>query len=148
VSTGREWTVAKLESSARLRGFDPVGRLLALFDVLDDVTNRADREARSFVTVLAGSGLQLDLTRAITRLAAETGLRDVEEVVLSLRLLITGALNSVLAGDLNSPRRARSMASTLVGLHREASAQQEPIAQAQPLLDIDHELDSYLDWEV
>lgn len=148
VAVGREWTVAKFESSARLRGYDPVGRLIALFDVLDDVTNRADREARSFVTTLAGTALVADLTRTITRLAAESGLRDVEDAVLSLRVLISGAATSALAGDLDSASRARAMARTLISRHLDDVVRQEPIIQAEPIYELDHELDSFLNWEL
>lgn len=147
VSTSREWSVAKFESSARLRGYDPVGRLLAIFDVLDDVINRADREARSFVTNLAGTDLLAELTRTITRLAVESSLRDTENAVLSLRVLVTGAAMSALAGDYDAASRARSMAHTLIDRHSDAVLRQEPVARAQPFQEVDRELNSFLDWD-
>lgn len=118
----RAWSAARVESEARGHGRDPEQRLLAVFDVLDGVINRADREARAYVAVLAndsaGSVPHAELGTLIETLASEAGLEARGELLLSFELLVVGATHGALGGDLDSAGRARRMAVDLVPHHR------------------------------
>lgn len=129
----REWTIAMVEAGARARGVNAEGRLLAVFDVLDDVFHRSDREARAFVVVLAdmskGSALgdvateMLSSFRALTAtLAGEAQLKDVEAFTLSWRVLLKGAIVRAAGGDLDAATRAKEMAADLITHHRATPA--------------------------
>lgn len=124
----REWTAAKFETSVRNRGRTPEERLLAVFDVLDDIINRADREARSFLTALAAPGagntgqhdidLMLELRKFVSRLTTEAHTRDPDEFTRSWRVLTQGAIATAANGDLTAARSARAMADDLIRRHR------------------------------
>ena len=145
---GRQWTVAKLESGARVRGHNAEGRLLALFDTLDDVINRADREARAFVLSLASPASVGQVRDTLHNLAGETELRDVPGFVSSAEVLFAGVVALALVGDLDAANRAQVMARELVLRHQTVSATEEPIVEVQPKFDQDDDLDSYLDWQL
>jgi hypothetical protein len=152
----RAWTVAMVESSARSRGSSPEGRLLGIFDVLDAIINRADREARDFVEVLAGmsTGRPLDAAGTvildgfrdlIETLAAEAGLVAREELALSWRILMKGAILRAVEGDLTAAARARSMAVDLIVRHRPTALRVAPLAHDPEEFDasVAFDLDEY-----
>jgi hypothetical protein len=125
----REWTIAMIEASARSRSDTPEGRLLAVFEVLDELFNRADREARSFVEILADTSrgrpmgtaaadLIVSFRELTDRLAEEAELPDVESFGMSWRILSNGAILKAVDGDLESASRAREMAVDLIARHR------------------------------
>ena len=155
--SSREWTVAMVETSARNRGVDPESRLLAVFDVLNDLFNRADREARTFVETLSsmtsGRALNDSQTEVLTNfrelmasLATEARLTGVAELTLSLRVLMKGAIVRAVAGDLEAGIRARDMAVDLVTHHRAATPVAYPVAESAPSLEV-FDFDSYVDEE-
>jgi len=143
--TNRDWTIETLEIGARSLGHDPESRLLGLFDVLGDVINRADREARAFVASLVGNERSAELMTAITRLAAATGPRDVEGLAQSIRLLVAGSAAAALVGDLDSARRGRALARNLMESRRVSSAVQGLVSPVPHECPSDHDLNSYLD---
>ena len=144
--TAREWSIDKIDAAARLRGVSAEGRLSAVFEVLDDIYHRADRDARTFVETFgdrdestakgaAGARLRNSLDAAMSVLAEEANLRDSEGVTSSLRILAEGATNRAIAGDLDSARRAQAMADDVIARHRVVSGQ--PGADPRDLVDFD-----------
>jgi len=151
----REWTVAMVETSARQRGVDPETRLLAIFDVLDELFNRADREARAFVEVLAemSTGRALDDSRTeilvsiralVDTLAEEANLADIDDLASSWRILMKGAIVRAMDGDLESAARARVMAVDLIARHRAATATAHPVTEEDPDFSV-FDFDTYMD---
>jgi hypothetical protein len=143
----REWTVARVEASARSRSMTTRGRLVAIFEVLDDLVNRADREARAFVSRLARVSAEAPRTaddtelvrefRALIRaLAVETNIAEPEALVQSWWILMKGSLLKAMDGDLEAARRAGDMASDLVA--RLGSSRAEPV---HPLMGSDAAID-------
>lgn len=133
-----------VEASARSRGETAEERLLALFDVVDDLFNRADREARAFVEVLGeiGRGLplndqsaavQVEFRTLIVTLAVEAELRNVDDVVQSWRILMIGSILRAMAGDLEAAQRSRSLAADLITRNR-------VVTPGDTLFDLDLEL--------
>jgi hypothetical protein len=124
-SRSRQWNLAMIEAGARSRGTTPRARLLAVFDVLDDLINRADRDARAFVTLLAraSSGTDLDrdetalntgLQTLVSTLVAETDSKDDDELRQSWSVLIKGSIQRAIDGDLGAARRAGEMAGDVI----------------------------------
>jgi hypothetical protein len=149
---GRGWTIAKLEAAARRRGSTADDRLLGLFDVLDDLFNRADREARTFVEVLAeisrgrplgddGIDIVVSLRALVITLAEEAGLERTSEFLASWQVLARGALLRVIDGDLDSARRSRQMTVDLVAHHRPVAA--SPSFEEDQQFDYDYDLVGY-----
>jgi AcrR family transcriptional regulator len=125
------WTYGWVERQARLRGGGTAeGTLLAIFDLFDEWFHADDFEGCSFVNVLletadlesevgAASAMHLENIRGIIRaLAAEAGLRDVEEFALSLHILMKGSIVQAGEGDLDAAKRAQSMARLLIDQYR------------------------------
>ena len=138
-SSSRVWTLGKLTAIARSRSASPAGTAVAIFEVLDDVLNRADREARVFVSALVrtsdhgdadGIPLRLAFHDTFVALASESGFDDADGFARACDLLLSGATMCAVSGDYQSAIRARDMARDLVSRHR-ASAD----AVAQPIFD-------------
>jgi hypothetical protein len=152
--TDREWSVAMFEASARGRGSSAVDHLLGVFDVLNDIINRADRPARAFLVrlgrVSAGppaspddQTFAHDLRTLITELAVEARVPDVENLMLSWWVLMKGTVLKALDGDLGSAIRGRAMAADLITRH--SAPQQTFFPVAQSFADrVD--FDAYFDW--
>ena len=125
------WTHGWVEAEARRRGTTPEGRLLAIFDLFDEWFHRVDFEGCSFVNVLLetanrehrvgrASADHLENIRTVLRsLAAEAGLRDVEEFALSFHILMKGSIVQAGEGDLGAAKRAQAMAADLIEKYRE-----------------------------
>jgi hypothetical protein len=148
----REWSVPMFEAAARNRGVNAADHLLGIFDVLDDVINRADRPARAFLVRLGrvSSGapateedrlLVSELRAVIMGLASETQIADAGDLLLSWWVLMKGSILKALDGDLGSAVRARAMAVDLIARH--ARPTHLPIAQSYAER-ID--FDAYFDW--
>jgi hypothetical protein len=152
----RAWTVAQIETSARSRGTNPESRLLAIFEVLDDLFNRADREARKFVVTLAemsqgrpldtaGTEILVTFRALIDTFAAEASLRDPAGFALSWRILMNGTIIKAIEGDLDSALRAKEMARDLIARH--SGATQRPVEQLREnSLHPTHVFDYELEW--
>lgn len=124
----QQWTYGTLEAGARARADDPIGRLLAIFDVYDEWFHRDDFEACTFVNVLlelgrshpAGraSSVYLSNIRAlVARFAREAPLRDPEEFARSWFILMKGAIIQATDGDLDAAKRSKTMARLLIAAH-------------------------------
>ncbi|KUI24734.1 TetR family transcriptional regulator [Mycobacterium sp. IS-1742] len=123
------WTDEVIDRQPRERAEDPKEQLLALFDVLDEwFHRRSDYEACSFVKVLFEVGSEgrigtacighLDRIRDILRDRAErAGLRDAKELAWSLNILVKGTIVCAAEGDVDSARRAKSVAAWLLEQH-------------------------------
>jgi AcrR family transcriptional regulator len=123
------WTNEVIDRLPGERAEDPRGQLLALFDVLDEwFRRRSDYEACSFVKVLFEVGAEgrigaacvghLDRIREILRDRAErAGLREAKELAWSLNILVKGSIVCAAEGDVDSARRAKTMAAWLIEQH-------------------------------
>jgi AcrR family transcriptional regulator len=123
------WTNEVIDRLPGERAEDPRGQLLALFDVLDEwFRRRSDYEACSFVKVLFEVGAEgrigtacvahLDRIRDILRDRAErAGLRDAKELAWSLNILLKGSIVCAAEGDVDSARRAKTIAAWLIEQH-------------------------------
>jgi AcrR family transcriptional regulator len=125
----QRWTKDFIEAGALRRGSNPEGRLLAIFDVLDEWFHREDFEAGSFIKVLlevgpdhpaGGASVEhLEQLRAFVRhLAEEAGLRDVDSFANSWHILMQGSIVVAAEGDRQAAQRAKSMARLLIAEHR------------------------------
>jgi hypothetical protein len=151
-ANSREWTAAKFEKSVRTRGRTGDEKLLAVFDVLDDVINRADREARSFLEALAAPGggntgqhdidLMLQLRALVSTLTDEAEIVDRPSFALAWRVLMQGSIATAANGDLGAARSARSMAEVLIAVHHPAVLDR---AEAFDWAGVDFALEDILD---
>jgi AcrR family transcriptional regulator len=119
------WTYGTVEAGMLERADDPIGRLLAIFDVFDEWFQRDDFEACSFINVLlemgsdhpAGraSSVYLSNIRAVVeRFATEAGLREPDEFARSWHILMKGSIVQASEGDTKAARRGQSMARALI----------------------------------
>jgi hypothetical protein len=124
----RRWSVAVVEKSARAREDEPSRRLVAVFDVFDDLFRRGDRNARRFLDDLATIGrghaagqdlldVERDFSALVETLAREAALTDEASFAPSFRLLLTGAVLKAVRGDHDAALRAKGMATDLVARH-------------------------------
>jgi AcrR family transcriptional regulator len=124
------WTHGWVEAEARRRCVRPEDALLAIFDLFDEWFHRDDFEGCSFVNVLLetadlhhpvgrASAAHLENIRTVLRaLAAEAGLRDVEEFALSFHILMKGSIVQAGEGDRDAAKRARGLAQLLIEQYR------------------------------
>lgn len=123
------WTKGLIMAEARRRGTTPETRLLAIFDVFADWFRQDTFEGCSFINVLLEMGPVHPLGRAsidylanirgqVILLAEEAGLREPEEFSRSWHILMKGSIISAMEGDLDSARRAQSLAKRLIEHHR------------------------------
>jgi hypothetical protein len=122
----QRWTREWLEAEIGRLADNPRGRLLAVFDVLDDWFHRPDFESCSFIGTLLefqgnGSPLHLraahhlEVIRAIVEDSAEqAGIASPEKVAYQLQILMMGSIVSASRGDLEAARRARELAERLL----------------------------------
>lgn len=145
----REWSVAKVEAGARSRADTPADAVVAMFEVIDDLVNRADREARVFVVLLArmvdvgddvGRELLLEFNDTFASLAIEAKLSEPEEFALCCGVLLSGATARAMGGDVRAGLRARDMASSLVSRHRVV------VRAAARALAVDYAVDAVIDF--
>ncbi len=126
------WTHGVVEAGIRARAEDPVGRLLAIFDVYDEWFRSDDYEACSFVNVLLELGIDHPAGKASTEylsniralvasFAAEAGLRDPEEFARCWYILMKGAIVEASEGDHEAALRAKSMGRLVIEQFRVAA---------------------------
>jgi AcrR family transcriptional regulator len=127
----REWTIGTVEAGARAGGSTPEGRLLAIFDVLDEWFHRDDYEAGTFIKVLLEMGREHPLGRAsvehlvnvrllVERLATEAQLRDTADFSRSWHILMKGSVIDAAEGNQDGARIAKQMARALIQRFRPA----------------------------
>jgi AcrR family transcriptional regulator len=144
----QEWTLDMVESGARKRGKGPEGRLLGVFDVLDDWFRREDYEACTFINVLLEMGRDHPLghesvrylqriREMVAHLAEEARLERIDDFASSFHILMKGAIVTAAEGDQDAARRAREMAEQLVARHRSA-----PLPVPVPDVDLD-----WIEWD-
>jgi AcrR family transcriptional regulator len=123
------WTLGFVEAEILSRSGDPIGRLLAIFDVFDEWFTRGDFEACSFVNALLEMGPDHAIGRAsighlanirsmVAGLATDAGLRETENFARSLHILMNGSIVQATEGDLDAARLAKTMARNLIDRHR------------------------------
>ena len=114
-----------IEAEAERKASTPEGRLLAIFDVLDDWFRRERFEACSFINVLlelgpehpagAASIRHLSNVRAFPeRLAREAGLPDPRAFACAWHILMKGAIIAAAEGDLRAARCAKDVGQKLL----------------------------------
>lgn len=113
VISSRVWTVEKVFDVAHLRSDRADGQLVELFTVLDDLANRADREARAFVQSLAEH--VPDFEPRVRELVAEAHLGSA--FAGSWMLLLRGTADTLLLGDLDAAANARRLVQLLIAAH-------------------------------
>jgi AcrR family transcriptional regulator len=157
----QSWATGVVEAGARDRATTPEGRLLAIFDVLDEWFHRHDYEALSRVDALLNMGREHPLGRAnvgyllemrdlAARLALEARLVDPIEFALSWHVLVTGSITNAVEGDDLAASRAKEMARALISRHRPHEsmhpfsvdeAQSSSVAYDEAELDLDQLFD-------
>jgi AcrR family transcriptional regulator len=124
----RLWTHGTVEAGALARSEDPVGRLLAIFDVFDEWFQREDFEACSFINVLLEMGpahpagkasvkYLANIRSVVANFAAGAGLREPDEFSKSWHILMKGSIVQAVEGDTDSAKRAKAMAKLLIAEH-------------------------------
>lgn len=121
----KRWTVDWLEGGVMRRAADPRGRLLAIFDLLDEWFRRPDYEGCSFIKVLYEDGADgafgreaarhLDNVRAVVeRLAAAVGISDFEQFSRAWHILMEGAIVTASAGNRQAALAAKQAGEVLL----------------------------------
>jgi AcrR family transcriptional regulator len=120
------WTRGWLEHEAERRAASPQGRVLAVFDALDEWFHRPDFEGCSFINTLLeisdphnpvhkATIRHMDVIRGILqRYAEHAHASDPEQAGYQLQILLMGAIVSASRGDVNAARRARPPAALLL----------------------------------
>lgn len=146
----RAWTPAMFATDVQARDVTPEGLVLAVFDTLNDLFQRADHEARIFVGILgetntgramssASIETQAGVRTFLTSLLSDAGF-DSNAMSSSMIILMKGAIVRAIGGDLDAARHARLMAVDLIARHNRGSDAQQPIPQFS---DIDFDADWY-----
>jgi AcrR family transcriptional regulator len=121
----QRWTLDLVEAGARARGATPEERLLAIFDVFDEWFDSPEYDACAFVNVLVEMRPEHPLGRAsiehlanvrrlVANMAAEAGLRDVDEFTRSWHILMKGSIIAATEGDREAADLAKNMARSLI----------------------------------
>ncbi len=123
------WSFGIIEAGARSRSDTPEGRLLAIFDILDEWFQRDDFEACSFISVLLemradhplgrASSLHLAGIRAIVYgFAKQAEFHDPDEFARSWLILMMGCIVQAAEGDHRAARRASALGALLIQASR------------------------------
>jgi AcrR family transcriptional regulator len=123
------WTDDWLVSEVQRRADSPAGRLLAIFDVLDEWFHRRTFEGCLFVNVLleiddrrsavhtASRRHLANIRRFIEGLAAEAGIDDPQGFALQWHILMKGSIIQAAENDKDAARRAKAMGALLLAAH-------------------------------
>ena len=125
----QKWASGIVQADAMAAATTPEGRLLAIFDVLDEWFHRYDYEALSRVDELLNMGREHPLGRAnvgyltemrhlAARLAMDAQLDDPAEFALSWHVLVTGSITNAIEGDDRAASRAKEMGRALIAQHQ------------------------------
>jgi len=126
-----DWLIASVEQAAD----EPVGRLLAVFDVFDAWFQREDFEGCSFINVLLEMGAEGNVGHASTNqlaniraflsdLARAAGVRDADHTARQIHILMKGSIVAAQEGDRKAAQRAREVAALLLAHETEVSSVQ------------------------
>jgi AcrR family transcriptional regulator len=122
----QRWTFGWLKTEAERRATQPRGRVLAVFDALDDRFRTSDFEGCSFIATLLeindrDSAVHREAARHLATIRdvlagflADAGALDPEAGSHKLQILAMGAIVSAGRGDLDAARRARPLAASLL----------------------------------
>jgi AcrR family transcriptional regulator len=128
------WTRAWLEAEIRERASSGGGRLLAIFDVFDEWFQRPDFEGCSFINVLlempqpgdplgdASRSHLATIRTLLEELARDAGVSRPEDFAWKWHLLMKGSIVAAGEGDRQAARRAREVATLLLGSELGATA--------------------------
>ena len=111
--SSRAWSVAKVFDVAALRSEAPKGQLIEVFTVLDDLANRADREAAGFIAALSDHVPDFE-----PRIRALVAAAQLEASTLgSWMLLLRGSAQTLALGDRAAAANARQLVQLLIAAH-------------------------------
>jgi AcrR family transcriptional regulator len=120
------WTWAWIDAEMRRRSDDPIGQLLAIFEILDEWFHRRDYESCLFIGVLrefgetdspllaAGREALADVRKMIAAPATAAGIADPESFAFNWQVLMSGAIVSADMGDLDAAKRAGAAATLIL----------------------------------
>jgi len=123
------WTRDWLEAETTRCGSTPRERLLAIFDVFSEWFGRPDFEGCSFLTTMieindrehpvhqAAVGHLANIRGYIGKLAAESGIDDVDSFARQWHILMKGAIMAAHEGDASAAARARELGELLLKEH-------------------------------
>jgi AcrR family transcriptional regulator len=121
------WTYGWLAAEAERRATTAEGRVLAVFDVLDEWFRRPDFEGCSFInTLLEFPDRESPVHRAAIRHLAvvqgllqsyceQAGASEPEEAAHALEILLMGSIVSAARADLDAARTARGLVAAVLG---------------------------------
>jgi AcrR family transcriptional regulator len=119
------WTWGTVDAEMRRRSDDPVGQLLAIFEILGEWFHSGDYESCLFIGVLREFGetdspllaasreALADVRKMVEAPAREAGIDDPEAFAFNWQVLMSGAIVCADMGDLDAAKRAAE-AATLV----------------------------------
>jgi AcrR family transcriptional regulator len=120
------WTQGWLRNEVQRRASTPGGRMLAIFDALDEWFNGQEFEGSLLINSMLEThdhsspvrGATVDglsKVRAIAHeLAEQTGARDPDDLAHKLQILISGSIVAAEQGYVDSARRARDVAALIL----------------------------------
>jgi AcrR family transcriptional regulator len=120
------WTRAWLQRAVEQRADDPVGRLLAVFDVFDEWFRRPDFEGCAFINVMlehteCDDPVRTESTACLARireflagLLREAGAADPGASAREWHILMKGSIVAAGEGDADAARRAQGMGRLLL----------------------------------
>jgi AcrR family transcriptional regulator len=121
------WTKDWLQREVERRAVDPAERLLAIFDVFDEWFQRDDFEGCSFINVLleiadptselhrASANYLARIRALVAEVASAAGIADPEGLAHKWHILMKGSIVAAGEGDRRAARRAREVASLVLG---------------------------------
>jgi AcrR family transcriptional regulator len=122
----KRWTYGWLLTAAERKGASAKGRVLALFDALDEWFRTPEFEGCSFIATLLEINDRDSVVHneAVRHLAAvrgmvqgfleEAGVRNATDTSYQLQILMMGAIVSASRGDIDAAQRARPLAASLL----------------------------------
>jgi AcrR family transcriptional regulator len=120
------WTWGTVDAEMRRRADDPLGQLLAIFEILDEWFHSDDYESCVFIGVLrefgetdspllaASRDALADVRRMVEAPARAAGVEDPEAFAFNWQVLMSGAIVSADMGDLDAGKRAAEAAGLIL----------------------------------
>ena len=121
------WTWGWIDAEMRRRSDEPVGQLLAIFDILDGWFHSDDYESCLFIGVLrefgetdspllaASRAALADVRTLVIGPAKEAGIENPEEFAFNWQVLMSGAIVCADMGYLDAAKRAAEAARLILG---------------------------------
>lgn len=126
---GRLWTDEWLRAETLRRAETPGGRLLVLFELLDEWFHEPEFEGCVFITTMlefadrvspvrqASVGQLAEVRAFLRELAAAAGVPNAEEFARQWHILLNGSIIAAGEGDVDAARRARELGELLLRKH-------------------------------